>query len=919
MTDTGRGIAVGSLAFLEQLSKSIVEQQSLRRQQDLQALQAAAQGGLYQIGPAVGAQPTTFWQRLLGAGQYRPSFVGGRGGQIAPTIDVGGSPFSLQPVPTAATLPPALLEEIGFGPEALRDPTTRQVLEQTPARQILDTLTQTRLLQAKDISSARAQDIGERRRAKISMNSDLAKRLLDATTPAQQKEIQGAIDQLNQVDIRNDDAWEAISTRVATVGQPQRVAVDLETGASVATGAAAPSTPAPQPGAPVPISPAYQAAIDRYGPQLDAVAKRYGLTGKELMAQTFAAESRFDPKALSSAGAYGAAQFMSGTRNMVVEKTGGKIDPWSGDPNQEAQAMVMHMTGQLGHAQGLEGYNPGGGRKYVDTVLGTRVAGVGHGERPAAAPSSTGATFMTPAEEAESQRDVQTVREAPVAAPAGVVFMTPEEQAEFQRKRRTEEREQARLGMEEERLKILKSREGVTKTGQKETDVRQFSNQRRKVIQDLKAVRNPENAEKIDPLIARTQKLATGDWDGLDAIAGEAPAVPQVMVPGPDGTLIPVKPSQAAGIEEREKHAKATREASLDRAKLSVLRDLRKELSPEQLTTVQTAIRQGKDMEDLGEVIAASPKNQFTITLPDGTTQTLSKQEYLTHFYRTAPQITPGVETELARMFNKTRFDATPEELAAAQEAAAQRAATMQTHIAETRARALANVVDARDRPLWRHKTTLAQLPGDINSAAEAHKQGYQILSLKGLETVNVGGRLREIVDDMRALMLGGWVDTEGVLTDQPGEVFEGVFRADPGLFNRLIETGGNWIAALQQGPRGRGIRAFEALIEQYLAIWSRGFSGETGHTTEGDVGRAQSAFASALARPPTGLTDTREYAMLRQRVLSEHVEDLIKRAFGEVRPSERPAGAILPWRRGGASGGGKRLTPTDIDKILEN
>lgn len=118
--------------------------------------------------------------------------------------------------------------------------------------------------------------------------------------------------------------------------------------------------------------PEYQKAIQKWGSHLDRVAKRYGITGQELLTKTLKGESNFSMQAVSSAGARGAAQFMPGTRDTFVQQYG--VDPYAG-PGQAVKAMAFHLDGKHGHPAGLEGYNPGGGQGYVDYILGQEAGG----------------------------------------------------------------------------------------------------------------------------------------------------------------------------------------------------------------------------------------------------------------------------------------------------------------------------------------------------------------------------------------------------------------------------------------------------------------------------------------------------------------------------------------------------------------
>lgn len=119
-------------------------------------------------------------------------------------------------------------------------------------------------------------------------------------------------------------------------------------------------------------------AVRRYGPSVDSVGRRYGISGTALLAKLIQGESGDSGSAVSNVGARGWAQFMPGTRKAVLDRTGGKVDPWR-SPGEAVQAAVMHLRGELGHRVGLEGYNPGGGRGYVDYILGQRVGNVSKG------------------------------------------------------------------------------------------------------------------------------------------------------------------------------------------------------------------------------------------------------------------------------------------------------------------------------------------------------------------------------------------------------------------------------------------------------------------------------------------------------------------------------------------------------------
>lgn len=102
--------------------------------------------------------------------------------------------------------------------------------------------------------------------------------------------------------------------------------------------------------------------------------KRYGISGSTLLAKLEKGESGGKGNAKSVAGAKGWYQFMPGTRQAVLQKYG--IDPWRSE-REARDAAVLHLTGRLGHAKGLEGYNPGGGQQYVRYILDQKAGGGG--------------------------------------------------------------------------------------------------------------------------------------------------------------------------------------------------------------------------------------------------------------------------------------------------------------------------------------------------------------------------------------------------------------------------------------------------------------------------------------------------------------------------------------------------------------
>jgi hypothetical protein len=182
------------------------------------------------------------------------------------------------------------------------------------------------------------------------------------------------------------------------------------------------------------------AAAAKYGPQLDSVASRYTdpltgkrLTGEALIRKTIKLESGGQRDAVSSAGARGWAQFMPGTRAAVIHQFG--VDPWR-SPEEAVQALVLHQRGKLGNATGLEGYNPGGGRAYVNEVLGARV-GPGRGGRGGvtsaptagaggaagnATPGGSAIASISPQIVSTLLSDTQQPAQVPVSAPAAPSF-----------------------------------------------------------------------------------------------------------------------------------------------------------------------------------------------------------------------------------------------------------------------------------------------------------------------------------------------------------------------------------------------------------------------------------------------------------------------------------------------------------------
>jgi murein DD-endopeptidase MepM/ murein hydrolase activator NlpD len=122
--------------------------------------------------------------------------------------------------------------------------------------------------------------------------------------------------------------------------------------------------------------------------ELDHYARQhYGITGDVLLAKLEKGESGGSGTAKSNAGARGWFQFIAPTRQAVVQKFG--IDPWRSE-HEARDAAVLHLTGKLGNAPGLEGYNPGGGKAYVRYILGQKVGHVTPTRIPGSAPSVGG-------------------------------------------------------------------------------------------------------------------------------------------------------------------------------------------------------------------------------------------------------------------------------------------------------------------------------------------------------------------------------------------------------------------------------------------------------------------------------------------------------------------------------------------------
>lgn len=185
-------------------------------------------------------------------------------------------------------------------------------------------------------------------------------------------------------------------------------------------------------------------AIDAYDEKVDAFAReRYGISGAALLAKLVKGESGDRMGAVSSANARGIAQFIPSTRQAVIRKTKGKVDPWRSRREAIAGA-VMHLTGELGNAKGLEGYNPGMST-YPSYILNQKVGDVGKQIRRAGGSTggggggSTGGSSGTPARTettvtgagfnpgdvsalAALAQQTQPKPQAPIGAPQGPQF-----------------------------------------------------------------------------------------------------------------------------------------------------------------------------------------------------------------------------------------------------------------------------------------------------------------------------------------------------------------------------------------------------------------------------------------------------------------------------------------------------------------
>ena len=96
---------------------------------------------------------------------------------------------------------------------------------------------------------------------------------------------------------------------------------------------------------------------ERWAPAISRAAQRWNV-GAALLAAQLYQESRFNPNAVSAAGAQGIAQFMPGTA-----KAYNLADPFDGEAAILAQAHLMHdLLKQLGSVPlALAAYNAGPG------------------------------------------------------------------------------------------------------------------------------------------------------------------------------------------------------------------------------------------------------------------------------------------------------------------------------------------------------------------------------------------------------------------------------------------------------------------------------------------------------------------------------------------------------------------------------
>jgi membrane-bound lytic murein transglycosylase B len=115
-------------------------------------------------------------------------------------------------------------------------------------------------------------------------------------------------------------------------------------------------------------------AAERWGPLADAQAKKYGVAnGATLLLKIASGESGFNMKAVSSADARGATQFIPSTRDAYVKQYG--VDPWK-SPEEAIHAAAIYM-----HTSGLAAYNPGGGQGYIDYIIKQPISPVQEGHQ----------------------------------------------------------------------------------------------------------------------------------------------------------------------------------------------------------------------------------------------------------------------------------------------------------------------------------------------------------------------------------------------------------------------------------------------------------------------------------------------------------------------------------------------------------
>jgi hypothetical protein len=120
---------------------------------------------------------------------------------------------------------------------------------------------------------------------------------------------------------------------------------------------------------------AYVEAAERWGFLADAQAHKYGVSnGATLLLKIASGESNFNMKAVSSADARGATQFIPSTRDAYIKQYG--VDPWK-SPAEAIHAAAIYM-----HTSGLAAYNPGGGQGYIDYIIGQPISPVKPGHRP---------------------------------------------------------------------------------------------------------------------------------------------------------------------------------------------------------------------------------------------------------------------------------------------------------------------------------------------------------------------------------------------------------------------------------------------------------------------------------------------------------------------------------------------------------